>query len=73
MKFDPKKNLKDLNLVKKQLEEITKIYARLGEKNPFEGMKPEEFNIEDFRLLSIYLKDAKSEADSFSSLFIVII
>jgi len=64
MKFDPKKNLKDLNLVKKQLEEITKIYARLGEKNPFEGMKPEEFNIEDFRLLSIYLKDAKSEADS---------
>ena len=64
MKFDPKKNLKDLNLVKKQLEEITKIYARLGEENPFKNMKPEEFDIEDFRLLSAYLKDAKSEADS---------
>ena len=62
--FDPKKNARDLAIVKANLNEIAKLYERLGEQNPFEGMKAEDFDVEKFKELQVYLSDAKSEADS---------
>jgi hypothetical protein len=62
--FDPRKNARDLAIVKANLNEIAKLYERLGEQNPFEGMKAEDFDVEKFKELQVYLSDAKSEADS---------
>lgn len=64
-------NKKELNEQKKQLAfikgnlaEIDKLYKRLGEQNPFEGMDAKDFlDPSKFKELSEYLNDAKKEAD----------
>jgi len=64
-------NKKELNEQKQQLAfikgnlaEIDKLYKRLGEQNPFEGMDTKDFlDPNKFKELSEYLNDAKKEAD----------
>jgi len=56
---------KQLAFIKGNLAEIDKLYQRLGDQNPFEGMDTKDFlDPENFKLLSIYLSDAKKEANS---------
>ena len=63
-KKELQKQKEQLAFIKGNLAEIDKLYKRLGEQNPFEGMDTKDFlDPNKFKELSEYLNDAKKEAD----------